>query len=116
MNVDVFWRKFNHDKEKGMAAPAEVVHMEEVDEAVSLDDLLRFALDEGASIGNSWSGIFEVQTDKGIWSRRDGKKLAQDPRQITDHERSLIRFETWEEQEEVEKCEGSSAGSSSCGF
>lgn len=41
-----------------------------------LDALLAAAYAVGASKGSSRSGVFEVQTDLGIWDRQDGGKLA----------------------------------------
>jgi len=89
--IDIFYRTFNRRPGAGQVreyfipAPADT----------SLANLLEAAHQAGVPLGGAgrqYGGIFELQTDAGIWSTQDGGKLT--PRHGT--------FRTWEEIEQEE--------------
>lgn len=76
IKADIFYRTWNRDTEK-MASQASVRSVRiEVPEDADLDAIAKLAYAAGASVGaKGQSGIFEIQTDRGIWARPDGKPL-----------------------------------------
>lgn len=57
-----------------------------------LDELLLAGYNLGFPSGSMRSGVFELQTDEGIWARPDGKKLTR-----TTRTGQKAVFKTWEE-------------------
>jgi hypothetical protein len=88
--VDIFWRTYNRDPAR-QTRPENVRWIRlELAADLGLPEILTAAIRAGVSKGSSASGIFEVQTDAGIWDRPDGGKL-DPPRRA--------RFRTWDEAE-----------------
>ena len=90
MLANVFYRAYNRDNAKMMSAANVRDLTLEIEPAAGLDQILEAAYAAGASKGSSRSGVFEVQTDSGIWDREDGGKLAPG---------RPARFRTWSELE-----------------
>lgn len=66
MKADVFYRTWNRNRAKSRVKVTSV----DVPANANLADVLKAS---GAPSGNrTWSGVFEVQTDAGIWARPDG--------------------------------------------
>jgi len=84
--IDVFFRRYNRSLERTLSAGNVVVVQLDLPADTGLPDILAAAYRAGASKGSSRSGIFEVQTDIGIWSREDGGKI--DPP-------TRARFSSW---------------------
>lgn len=65
MIANVFYRKFRKSRALAPVLTATIG----VDAGMTLAELLDEAAEHGiASGGNTWAGIFEIQTDEGIWS------------------------------------------------
>jgi hypothetical protein len=96
MAWDFFWRLFNSRKkwDKWNIATARF----NLPINTSLKEGLEIAKKNGMPVGSHQSGCFEVQTDKGIYSRKDKMKIdVSTPRR----ERKVI-FKTWDQLEEEE--------------
>lgn len=65
MKADVFYRTWNRDRAKSRVRVVSV----EVPADATLDDVIRAARAPRGT--RTWSGVFEVQTDDGVWSRPD---------------------------------------------
>lgn len=97
MFADVFFRLYHRELARTLS-PENVRSIRilvPVDATIA--DIIHAAHEAGASVGSSRSGIFEVQTDTGIWSRADGGKLEVD----TERKLSKIVFRSWEALEEA---------------
>lgn len=95
MLVDVFYRTYNSDRAK-MLSDANVRSVRvEVAAGAGLAEILEAAWRAGASKGSSRSGIFEVQTEAGIWAQLDGGKIDL----TTGPGRARAVFRTWDELE-----------------
>lgn len=91
--IDVFFRRYNRDLARTLAPEnVRVVQIDLPDEA-PLADILAAAYRAGASKGSSRSGIFEVQTEAGIWAHPGGGKIDPPARAC---------FQTWDELEAAE--------------
>jgi len=91
MNADVFSRTFSSTPGAGRVREARI----QVPATATLDQILAAAIAAGMNKGGrgrQQGGIFEVQTDLGIWTTDDGGKL------VAGH----ARFATWEELEAAE--------------
>ena len=78
MLVDVFFRREsnkNFKPDQAVCVKFETDVKSESGTQEELDELLKSAWAEGASMGTHRSGIFEIQTDHGIWQQINGKKL-----------------------------------------
>lgn len=94
-HADVFCRTFNRRGAK-FARTREIVVMYPT--GATLAQLIELAREAGASLGGRGrhqGGIFEIQTDEGIWSTADGGKL--------DVKHGV--FKTWEQLEAEELAE-----------
>jgi hypothetical protein len=99
MRADVFYRKFNSRRE----SIGEV--LVEVPQGAELELIIREAgrlLGKALERRSSSTGVFEVQTDEGIWSVPEGSLT----RWQAARERLVVRegavFESWEELERRE--------------
>jgi hypothetical protein len=95
MQVDVFFRRMNK-RHTPATARVDSVHFTMPDDADVLACVQR-ALDGGAPVGSSWSGIYEIQTDRGIWTRPDARKFFTRGRVFTAAEQTQITFTTWDQ-------------------
>lgn len=97
MKIDVFFRTYNKDKAKMLSESNKRELKTEIADADAgdIDKLLAAAWKAGAGKGNSHSGVYEIQTDHGVWDSIDGRKINVD----TDTGRTRIRFRTWAELE-----------------
>lgn len=90
---------YNRDTARTMS-PANVRSIRiQVRDIKNIDDILEAAYRAGAPKGSSRSGIFEVQTDDGIWMRDDGAKF----NLATNTGRAAVRFRTWDELEGADR-------------
>lgn len=94
MRVDAFFRTYNRHVERRRV----VCVVFEAREGAELAELLELAHKAGAKGRGSSTGIFELQTDEGIWSREDGKPLER-------RSGKLAAFATWAKLEELERLE-----------
>lgn len=91
--------QFFHRKENKNFDPNDVWVVElDLPETVTLAEALDAAHAAGMSKGSQRSGCFEIQTDRGIWSQVNGKKI--DPTRP-----ELTPFKTWEELETLDASE-----------
>lgn len=92
MRADCFWMPFK--KSVRWNAPPHYVSVD-VPANATLQDILDDAVDAGASPPSGGKGVFQVQTDRGVYGRPDGSPSATRP-----YGRPLekgVRFITWEE-------------------
>ena len=69
--IDAFYRTYNKVESKMMSsANVRSVSVEVAADATPAE-MIAAALAAGASIGTSRTGIYEIQTDDGIWTRTD---------------------------------------------
>lgn len=98
MTADIFFR-LHHPSLARVLSPQNVRSMRLCfPEGTDIATIVRAALAAGAPIGSSRSGIFEVQTDDGIYAREDGGKLNVD----TERKVAKIKFQTWDSLEAEE--------------
>ncbi len=97
MRADCFFRAFNRSVERMLSNENSRCVVVDVPADSDLSTVLAAAKAAGAPVGNQWSGIHEVQTDRGIWSRSDAKKLGGNPTRI-----AAASFKTWEQLEAEE--------------
>lgn len=71
MNADIFHRTYNRVPEKGRV----LVFTVEVPAGASLEAILEAGRAAGLPKGGAGSGVFEVQTDEGIWSTATARVL-----------------------------------------
>lgn len=71
MNADIFRRTFNVVPSRSNVVQYRI----RVRRDAGLDDILEAAKRCGIPVGNFNCGVFEVQTDVGIWSNPTGKNL-----------------------------------------
>jgi len=98
MRADCFFRRWNRDPAKRFATRNVRVVTVEVEASASLPEILAAALKRGASKGTHQTGIFEVQTDRGIYDRADGMRLDVS----TPLKAAKVRFKTWDQLEAEE--------------
>jgi hypothetical protein len=90
--VDVFYHRWNR-KAENHCGPVECLQLDT--DSTSLDDILAdFREEYGTTGSHHTSGIFEIQTDTGIYRRWDGRSFAKRPQ--------TAQFFTWEELEVIE--------------
>lgn len=65
--VTVFWKTYTQ-RGRGAGRVCDVSFEMPVELQDDLEELLAWSYESGASVGSSRSGIFEIQTDCGIWS------------------------------------------------
>lgn len=75
MRADIFHRRHNNDPAKRNSDGNVDCYVFDVPARATLADILEKAHGGGIGIGTSQSGIFQVQTDRGIYSRTDGMRL-----------------------------------------
>lgn len=71
MRADVFHRTYNRVPEKGRV----LVFTVEVEAGASLEAILAAAQAAGLPKGGASSGVFEVQTDEGVWATTTARVL-----------------------------------------
>jgi hypothetical protein len=96
-NANVFFR----GKWKGLEA-SETYYVDipcPLEKCTDLPWLVNTAREMGVPKGSFQTGIYEIQTDLGIWSRDDQMRLDTDtPRKL-----AKAKFKTWEEMEAAEE-------------
>lgn len=98
MRADCFFRTWNRDKAKTMS-PANVrIVSVEVEPGEGAEAIIRKAWTAGASKGNGQTGVFEIQTDKGIWSVAEGGPLLSQSGNL----RRGAQFKSWDALESEE--------------
>lgn len=103
MRADIFWRKFNSRR----ASTGEA--LVEVPEDADLITILKAAYPvTGVHMetrGSRGTGVYEVQTDKGVWQAEDGGALISYDTKRGTRVRRQTRFDTWEELEAQDRAE-----------
>jgi hypothetical protein len=98
MRCDAYFRAWNR-KPSRIFEPRNVrVVIFEAPEAVSVDELLALARAAGAAKDPGRCGIFQIQTDAGIWTASDGRTI----RTSSPGLRARVRFHSWEALEAAE--------------
>lgn len=97
MNIDIFNRRENKkfDPSKVYTHRIQVHGLSREDRVADLQTIIEAAWAAGVSKGSQRSGIFEVQTDDGIYSHINEKKI--DPSKP-----NKVEFLTWDEIENEE--------------
>ena len=98
MKVDIFFRRENKNfKPHNVLGKQITIEAKLANEGRSYEDLqaiLDYIYSNGLhGTGTHRSGIFEVQTDHGIWFQKNEKKIDLS----TERKRNLTRFLTWKE-------------------
>lgn len=99
MQHDFYYRR-ESNRHHPKDVPAVCLTLDLADET-TLPEALCAALAAGMSKGTHRSGCFEVQTDRGIWSQRDGNRIDLS----TTRKVALTTFKTWEQLEAEEAME-----------
>jgi hypothetical protein len=89
MTVDSFFRRWNKNPMKLHATDNSVSVRFEAPTGCALEQLLNLAHKAGASLGTWQTGVYEIQTDEGIWALPNGKALR--------HKMHAAVFTPWEE-------------------
>lgn len=100
MRADCHFRLYNRDRARVLSSRNAVCVQVEVPDDATLPAILAAARSAGAPIGNTLTGVYEVQTDRGIFDRPDKMKLDGSARRL-----AAARFRTWAELEAAEQLE-----------
>lgn len=101
--VSVHWRAYNRSFEKMMSDENQRDMVLDAPAGASLVDVLLLARAAGLPVGSFQSGIYEVQTNEGMYRRADGMKLCKDPTKgLTADEVRKAVFKTWDQLEQEE--------------
>lgn len=87
--VDAFYKTFNRVPEKRRTLSLRF----EAPVGATLAELLATYIAAGGTRGSHETGVFEMQTDAGIWSHRDEKRMDAS----TARRAASCEFKTWEE-------------------
>lgn len=98
MRCDCFFRAWHRDQARMFSDRNVRVVLVEAPADATIDVILGLALDAGASKGNGRTGIFQVQTDIGIWTTIDGRPFVT----TSPGKRAMIAHQTWAELEAEE--------------
>jgi hypothetical protein len=99
MMIDIFWRKWNRNPARVMSARNVVVTRIEVEAGLDLSGLVAAAWKQGVPSGErTLAGIFELQTDGGIWSGPEEKGQT-GPLWRNGKARKGVSFTAWDTEE-----------------
>ena len=100
MRADCFFRLYNRDRARVLSSRNQRYVTVHVADGAELGEILAAARSAGAPVGNTLTGVYEVQTDRGIYDRPDARKLDGTPRRL-----AAARFRTWADLEAAERAE-----------
>ena len=90
---DAFWRAWNRDASKRNSSSNVRTARFAAPATATISDLLELARAAGASCGTAQTGVFEIQTDDGIWQHTGGQKIDVS----TTRRAANVQFRTWDQ-------------------